>query len=65
MGKIFSLLIGGLMVTAGIVLLFVWSYEVLFMLRSILPLFLIMAGIIAVAAGISEFKDVMKNKIKK
>ncbi|MBU0682852.1 MAG: hypothetical protein ABIH85_03820 [Candidatus Omnitrophota bacterium] len=65
MGKILSLLIGGLMVIAGVVLLFVWGYEFLFMLRGAIPLVLIMAGFIALAAGISEFKDVMKNKVGK
>jgi len=65
MGKVLSLIIGGIAVAGGAVLLFVWGYEFLFMLRGIVPLFLVMFGIIAVAAGISEFKDVMKNKIGK
>ena len=62
MGKILSLLIGAIVALLGLILLIAWWYEFLFVVRGVLPLVLIAGGIIAVLAGFSEFKDVLKKK---
>jgi len=62
MGKILSLLIGAIITVLGLILLMAWWYEFMFVVRGVLPLFLILGGVIAVLAGISEFKDAMKLK---
>ncbi|MFH1878529.1 MAG: hypothetical protein ABH883_06960 [Candidatus Omnitrophota bacterium] len=62
MGKILSLLIGGIVTVVGLILLIAWWYEFLFLLRGILPGLLILGGILAAAAGFSELKDVVKDK---
>lgn len=64
MGKILSLLIGAIITIVGLILLVAWWYEFLFFLRGVLPCLLILGGIIAVLAGFSEFKDVLKGKGK-
>jgi len=64
MGKILSLLIGGIVTLLGAILLIAWWYEFLFMVRSVLPVVLILGGGIAISAGISEFKDVLKTSKK-
>ena len=64
MGKILSLLIGGIVTLLGAILLIAWWYEFLFMVRSVLPVLLILGGGIAIAAGISEFKDTLKTSKK-
>jgi hypothetical protein len=61
-GKIFSLLIGAILAVLGLILLVAWWYEFLFMVRGTLPLLLVIGGVIAVAAGFSELKDVVKGK---
>ncbi|MDP8299673.1 MAG: hypothetical protein P9L88_07230 [Candidatus Tantalella remota] len=63
MGKILSLLIGGIVAVLGLILLVAWWYEFLFILRGAVPALLIIGGIIAVLAGFSELKDVIKNKV--
>ena len=60
MGKILSLLVGAIITVLGLILLVAWWYELMFVLRGIIPLFLILGGIIAILAGISEFRDVIK-----
>ncbi len=62
MGKILSLLIGAIVVVAGLILLFAWWYELVIVFKGILPLVLLAGGVIAVFAGIGEFKDVLKSK---
>ncbi len=62
MGKILSLLIGGIITILGLILLIAWWYEILFIVRGVLPPVLILCGAIAIAAGISEFKDRAKAK---
>jgi len=62
MGKILGLLVGAIMLIIGIILLVVWWYEFLFMLRGIVPGMLILCGLVAVIAGFSELKDTMKSK---
>jgi hypothetical protein len=57
MGQYYSLAGGALLTLLGVMLLFSWGYEVLFLLRAILPGSLIFAGIIALASGIAERKD--------
>ena len=64
MGKILSLLIGAIVAILGLILLIAWWYELLFVLRGVIPVMLILGGIIAVIAGFSEFKDVLKKKKK-
>lgn len=60
MGKILSLVVGSAVALAGLILLIVWWYEFLFMLRGVIPGMLMLGGAIAVLAGISEFKDTLK-----
>ena len=62
MGKTLSLTIGIIAAFIGLVLLISWWYEFLFVVRAILPILLILGGVIAVLAGISELKDVIKSK---
>ncbi|MBD3426629.1 MAG: hypothetical protein GF409_05315 [Candidatus Omnitrophica bacterium] len=64
MGKLLSLLIGAIVMVVGLILLISWWYELIFVLRGVLPLVLIFAGIIAVLSGFSELKDVLKMKGK-
>jgi hypothetical protein len=63
MGKILSLLIGGIVAVLGLILLVAWWYEFMFILRGMGPALLILGGIVAVLAGVSELKDVIKNKV--
>ncbi|RKY42088.1 MAG: hypothetical protein DRP85_03945 [Candidatus Makaraimicrobium thalassicum] len=65
MGKVLSLLIGAIVAVVGVILLIAWWYELLFVLRGIIPGVLILGGVIAVIAGFSEFKDVLKSKGEK
>ena len=63
MGKVLSLLVGTVVALLGLILLISWWYELLFVLRGTLPVLLVFAGVIAVVAGLSELKDVLKNKV--
>jgi hypothetical protein len=65
MGKMLSVLVGGIVLLLGLILLVSWWFEFVFILRGILPGILILGGGIAVLAGISEFKDTIKNKTEK
>ena len=62
MGKILSLLIGAVVAIIGLILLIAWWYEFLFLLRGCIPAMLILGGVVAVVAGFSELKDVLKSK---
>ncbi len=62
MGKVLSLLIGAIVAIVGLILLIAWWYELLFVLRGVIPAILILGGVIAVIAGFSELKDVLKSK---
>ena len=62
MGKILSLLIGAILTVVGLILLFAWWYEFLFVVRGVLPGLLVVGGVVAVAAGFSELKDLVKGK---
>ena len=64
MGKILSLLIGAIVAIVGLILLIAWWYELLFVVRGIVPLMLIFGGAVAVIAGFSELKDVLKKEGK-
>ncbi len=65
MGKSLSLAIGAAVTVLGVILLIAWWYELLFVLRGVLPGMLILGGLIAVMAGYSELKDTMKAESKK
>ena len=65
MGKTLSVLVGGIVLLLGLILLISWWFEFVFLLRGVLPVVLVLGGIIAVLAGISEFKDTIKNKTSK
>jgi hypothetical protein len=60
MGKVLSLLIGAVVAILGFILLIAWWYEFMFLVRGCIPVMLIFGGIIAVAAGLSELRDVLK-----
>ena len=65
MGKILSLVIGAVVAFIGLILMAMWRYEFLFLLRGIIPVVFIFGGIISVIAGISEVKDAFKAGEKK
>ena len=58
-------MIGTIVAIFGLILLLAWWYEFMFILRGIIPVILILGGILAVLAGISELKDVLKGKTGK
>jgi hypothetical protein len=60
-----SVLVGGIVLFVGLILLVSWWFEFMFIIRGILPGLLILGGVIAVLAGISEFKDTLKAKKEK
>jgi len=60
MGKVLSLLIGVVVAILGLILLIAWWYEFMFLVRGCIPIMLIFGGVIAVIAGLSELKDVLK-----
>ncbi|MEA3489990.1 MAG: hypothetical protein U9R44_06615 [Candidatus Omnitrophota bacterium] len=62
MGKVLGLLVGAIVIIVGLILLIAWWYELLFVLRGVVPVMLIFGGAIAVAAGLGELKDTMKGK---
>ena len=64
MGKTLSIVLGALAIILGAVLLISWWYEFKFFLRATFPIILIIGGIIALLAGISELKDTIKSKNK-
>jgi len=60
MGKFLGIIMGGIFAVLGVVLIFLWGYEFFFIIRGVLPITLILFGVIALAAGISEFRDIKK-----
>lgn len=62
MGKMLSVLVGGIVLLLGLILLVSWWFEFMFLLRATVPGILILGGVIAVLAGISEYKDTIKSK---
>lgn len=65
MGKMLSILVGGIVLLVGLILLVSWWFEFLFVLRGVVPGFLMLGGIVAVLAGVAEHKDIIKSKIEK
>jgi hypothetical protein len=65
MGKMTGLIAGAAVTIVGLILLVTWWYEFTFILKAIIPGVLILAGLIAVVAGVSEMKDVMKTRPEK
>ncbi len=65
MAKNLSVATGAVIAIVGLVLLFVWGYEFMFMLRGIIPGILLLGGGVIVIAGLSELKDKLKSKVKK
>jgi uncharacterized membrane protein YqjE len=65
MGKMMSLVIGAVITLVGLILLIAWWYEFTFLLRAVIPGILILAGIIAVVAGLGEMKDILKRQSEK
>ena len=64
MGKFIGIITGAVVTFAGLLLLISWWYEFLFLLRGAVPPVLILGGSVALLAGMSELKDVMKSKKK-
>jgi hypothetical protein len=62
MGKVLSLLIGAVVAVIGFILLIAWWSEFFVIIRGCLPLVLVVGGIVAVLAGLSELKDVLKEE---
>ena len=60
MGKTLSITIGAIVVFVGLILLIAWWYEFLFILRGVVPVVLILGGVVALLAGLSELKDTLK-----
>lgn len=62
MSKYLGIAIGGAVAFLGIVLAIAWWYEFLFIIRGIFPAILMLGGVIALFAGLSELKDSFKGK---
>ncbi|MFH1593548.1 MAG: hypothetical protein ABID09_02495 [Candidatus Omnitrophota bacterium] len=62
MGKFLGITIGAVVTFVGLILLIGWWYEFLFLLRGAIPAVLILGGIVALLAGMSELRDTLKNK---
>ncbi|HPN73216.1 MAG TPA: hypothetical protein PKZ41_04395 [Candidatus Omnitrophota bacterium] len=65
MGKMLSVLVGGIVLLLGLILIVSWWFEFIFLLKGVVPGALILGGLVAVLAGISEFKDTAKAKTEK
>jgi uncharacterized SAM-binding protein YcdF (DUF218 family) len=65
MGKMLGVLVGGIVLLLGLILLVSWWFEFLFVVRGVLPGMLILGGVIAVLAGVAEYKDTIKSKTEK
>lgn len=64
MGKVLSLLIGAIVTIVGLILLIAWWGDLLTVVKGIVPGILILGGLVALAAGVSEIKDTAKAKEK-
>ena len=62
MAKVAGLLISAILTITGLILLIAWWYEFLFLLRGVVPCLLILGGGIWVVAGLTELKDMLKDK---
>jgi len=62
MGKILSIIGGTAAVVLGILGLINWWYSFVELLKASIPCFLIMGGLIAFFAGVSELKDELTSK---
>ena len=63
MGKILSIVIGSLVTIFGLILLIgAWRWEFFIVLKGTIPVIMIVGGIMALIAGISEYKDTLKSK---
>lgn len=57
MGKYLSIIIGGAVALIGLVGLIRWKYAFGLVLKGSIPVMLLLGGVIAVIAGVSELKD--------
>ena len=64
MGKVLTVIGGTVAVVLGVVLLLSWWGWFLRGLMAVLPCMLILGGVVALMAGVSEIKDVLKEKKK-
>ena len=62
MGKILSIVGGTAAIVLGILGLIGWWWSFLELLKGCVPCFLILGGLIALLAGISELKDELSSK---
>jgi hypothetical protein len=62
MGKFLGVAIGAVVAFVGLVLIIAWWYEFILVLKGTLPAILILGGLIALIAGLSELKDTLKSK---
>jgi len=62
MGKILSIIGGTAAVVLGIWGLISWWYSFIELLKAFIPCFLIMGGLVALFAGVSELKDELSSK---
>ena len=65
MGKVLGLLIGAVVAVVGLILLMAWWAEFTVILRGTIPAVLILGGVVAVIAGLSELKDTAKSEENK
>lgn len=65
MNKILGIFFGALAVIIGIILFIAWWKDILFVLRAGFPLVLVIAGVLALFAGVSETIDTLKTRKNK
>lgn len=65
MGKYLGVVVGAIIVLLGVRGIIVWWGDFLTVLRGALPAMLILAGTIAVIAGLSEIRDELSSKKNK
>jgi len=65
MNKIFGIIFGSLAVILGISFFIAWWEEIIILFKATFPLILIMGGILAVIAGVSETIDTFKARKNK
>ena len=62
MGKIISIIGGAVAIVIGVILIFAWNEAFVLGLQFLVMLVLILGGLIAAIAGISEIKDSLAAK---
>lgn len=62
MGKILSVIIGGIVVLVGLILFVRWWHAFVFVAKGMVPAIMVFGGIVALAAGLSELRDSAKQK---